>query len=139
MTDAMAASPDQSSLLIESVAAEISNLAKHETLKSHSTLQTNADHIRSALVRLSSTSIADLEALTAELKRMQDFLQYEVESVQQQIEGTLAGINIIIETIAPWKNTTPTNTIAAAAPTTVRPYRANPGANFEAAPMRGVG
>jgi hypothetical protein len=138
MTDAMTASPDQTSLLMDSVAVEISNLTKHEGQKSHSGLETSADHIRSALVRLSSTSISDLEALTAELKRMQDFLKSEVEGVQRQIEGALAGINIIIETISPWKNTIPANTVSAPPPLNLRPYRANPGANLDAAPVRRV-
>jgi hypothetical protein len=136
MTDAMAASPDQSSLL-DSVEVEIGNLAKHQTQKSNGPLETNADRIRSALVRLSSTSIDDLEALTAELKRMQDFLKSEVDSVQRQIEGALAGINIIVETISPWKNTIPANTIPAPPAMNIRAYRAGPAANVEA-PMRRV-
>ena len=136
MTDPMAASPDQSSLLMDSVDVEIGNLAKHQTQRSNSPLETNAERIRSALVRLSSTSIDDLEALTAELKRMQDFLKSEVDSVQRQIEGALAGINIIVETISPWKNTIPANTIPAPPAMNLRAYRAGPAANIEAAPAR---
>ena len=62
---------DQTSLLMDSVEAEIANLAKQ---RSNTALEGNAKRIRSSLVRLSSSSIDDLEALTAELKRMQDFL-----------------------------------------------------------------
>lgn len=138
MTDAMAASPDQSSLLMDSLEAEISNLAKQESQKSNSVLDTNADRIRSALVQLSTTSIGDLEALTTELKRMQDFVKSEVDNVQRQIQGALAGIDIIIETISPWKNAIPAKTMPAPPPMNIRPYRANPGANAEAAPMRRV-
>ena len=36
---------------------------------------------------------------------MQEFLKSEVGRVQGEIESVLAGINIIIETIAPWKGT----------------------------------
>ena len=35
---------------------------------------------------------------------MQEFLKSEVESVQRQINSAVAGINIIVETIGPWKN-----------------------------------
>ena len=86
---------------------ELSNLVKHETARSNSPTEKNAERIRTSLARLSSTSIDNLEALTAELKRMQDFVKSEVDAVQRQIEGALAGINIIVETIAPWKNTNP--------------------------------
>ena len=127
MTDPMAASTHQASLM-DSVEAEIGNLAKHQTQRSNSALETNAERMRSALVRLSSTSIDDLEALTAELKSMQDFLKSEVDSVQRQIDGALAGINIIIETISPWKNTIP-----APPAMNLRANRAGPAANIEVA------
>jgi hypothetical protein len=35
---------------------------------------------------------------------MQEFLKSEVDSVQRQIDSALAGINIIVETIGPWKS-----------------------------------
>src|SRR5215208_3501350 len=129
MNDPTTAS-DQTSLLMDSVEAEITNLAKQ---RGNTALENNAERIRSSLVRLSSSSIDDLEALTAELKRMQDFLKSEVESVQRQIEGALAGINIIIETIAPWKNTIPPPPAM-----NVRAYRGGPAANIEATPGRRV-
>ena len=102
MNDPTADSPDQNPLPTDSVEMELSNLVKHETARSNSPTEKNAERIRSSLARLSSTSIDDLEALTAELKRMQDFVKSEVDAVQRQIEGALAGINIIVETIAPW-------------------------------------
>ena len=129
MNDLTTAS-EQTSLLMDSVEAEIANLAKQ---RGNTALESNAERIRSSLVRLSSSSIDDLEALTAELKRMQDFLQSEVQSVQRQIEGALAGINIIIETITPWKNTVPPPPAIG-----VRTYRGGPAANIEATPTRRV-
>jgi len=51
-------------------------------------------------------------------KQLQTFLKPEVERVQSEIESALAGIKIIIETIAPW----------------VRAVRA--GANIESAQFR---
>jgi len=105
MSDSTAASSDQTSLPMEPGETELSKLVKPETPRGNSPLESNAERIRSSLARLSSSSIDDLEALTAELKRMQDFLKSEVGSVHRQIEGALAGINIIIETISPWRNT----------------------------------
>jgi hypothetical protein len=35
---------------------------------------------------------------------MQDFLKSEVDNVQRQIDSALVGINIIVETIGPWKS-----------------------------------
>ena len=64
---------------------ELSNLVKHETARSNSPTEKNAERIRSSLARLSSTSIDDLEALTAELKRMRDFVKSEVDAVQRQM------------------------------------------------------
>ena len=57
------------------------------------------------MARLASNSIDDLEKLTSELQQLQDFLKAETERVQHQIGDVLAGIGIIIETIAPWKTT----------------------------------
>jgi hypothetical protein len=130
MSDPTAES-DQTSLPMEVVEAELNKLVKHETARSSSALENNAERIRSSLARLSSSSIDDLEALTGELKKMQDFLKSEVHSVQRQIEGALAGINIIIETIAPWKNTAPSTSAMNA-----RAYRAGPAAGIDVAPVR---
>jgi hypothetical protein len=35
---------------------------------------------------------------------MQEFLRSEIDRVQHQIDSALAGINIIVETISPWKS-----------------------------------
>ena len=35
---------------------------------------------------------------------MQEFLKSEVDNVQHQIDCAVAGINIIVETIGPWKS-----------------------------------
>lgn len=65
----------------------------------------DAERIRSSVARLASNSVDDLEKLTSELQQLQDFLKFETERVQNQIGDVLAGIGIIIETIAPWKPT----------------------------------
>ena len=105
--------------------------SKYETTRSNSAIEYNAERIRSSLARLSSSSIDELQALTAELKKMEDFLKSEVDSIHRQIEGALAGINIIIETIAPWKNSSPS------APTmNARAFRVGPAAGIDVAPAR---
>jgi hypothetical protein len=53
---------------------------------------------------LTTNSIDELHKLASELQKMQEFLKSEVDSVQRQIESAVAGINIIVETIGPWKS-----------------------------------
>ena len=131
MSDPTTTSPDQTSLPMESVEVELGNLFKHENSRSLGPREANAERIRGSLARLSSSSIDELEALTAELKRMQDFLKSEVDGIHRQIEGALAGINIIIETIGPWKNTH-----SHPPATGSRAYRAGPAANTEFGSVR---
>ena len=57
-----------------------------------------------AVARLTSNSIDELLKLVSELQKMQEFLKSEVDNVQRQIESAVAGINIIVETIGPWKS-----------------------------------
>ena len=75
-----------------------------------SAIVTDAERIRSSIVRLTSNSLEGLERLASELQQLQSFLEFEVERVQGEIESALAGINIIIETIAAWKTSTVTPT-----------------------------
>ena len=67
--------------------------------------ENGSERIRSSVARLASSSVSELEGLASELQRMQEFLKSEVGRVQGEIESVLSGINIIIETIAPWKST----------------------------------
>ena len=81
--------------------------------------------ISAAVARLTSNSIDELRKLVSELQKMQDFLKSEVDNVQRQIDSAVAGINIIVETIGPWKS------IAAGTPGT-RNFRAvGPATNME--------
>ena len=108
------------------VGAEISKLVEQSIpqLPPHQ-LRADAERIRSSVARLTANSIDGLEGLTSELQELQKFLRSEVERVQGDIESALAGINIIIETIAPWKS----NPVSP--PTKPRPVRAGPAANIE--------
>jgi hypothetical protein len=64
----------------------------------------NAERIRASVAQSTADSIEGLQKLTSELHDLQQFLKSEVERVQGEIESALSGINIIMETIAPWKS-----------------------------------
>jgi len=69
----------------------------------------DVDRIRSSVARLTSNSIEGLEGLSTELQALQRFLKSEVERVQGEIESAMAGIKIIVDTIAPWRSTAAAN------------------------------
>jgi len=77
--------------------------------KSDTKVEIDAERIRSSIARLTSNSIDELEKLTSELEELQEFLKSETGRVQREIESVLAGIGIIIETIAPWKTASTAN------------------------------
>ena len=77
-------------------------LAKEKS-KLSGQLEIGADRFNSSVARLTSNSIGELQGLVSELQKMQEFLTSEVDSVQRQINSALGGINIIVETIGPWK------------------------------------
>ncbi len=66
-------------------------------------IEIDAEGIRSSITRLTSNSTDELEKLSSELEKLQEFLKSETERVQHEIWSVLAGIKVIIETIAPWK------------------------------------
>jgi hypothetical protein len=103
--------------------AEIGRLAEQRIPKPLTHIEADAEKIRCSVVRLTSSSIDGLEGLSSELQQLQTFLKSEVERVQGEIESALAGIKIIIETIAPWKKQ-------------ARVVRAGPAANIETAQLR---
>jgi hypothetical protein len=91
-------------------------------------LEISAERISSSVARLTSSSIEDLQGLASELQKMQKFLKSEVDNVQRQIDTALAGINIIVETISPWKSIAGSQTL----PSGTRNVRAGgPAANIE--------
>jgi hypothetical protein len=108
------------------VEAEISKLVE-EIPKPSPRVENDVERIRSSVTRLASHSIDGLEGLTCELQELQKFLKSEVERVQSEIESALAGIKIIIEAIAPWRNTS----VAPEPPTSTRAIRAGPAANVK--------
>src|SRR5437899_1632975 len=103
--------------------AETSRLVEPRIPKPLTHIEADAEKIRSSVVRLTSNSIDGLEGLSSELQQLQIFLKSEVERVQGEIESALAGIKIIIETIAPWRKHT-------------RMVRAGPAASIEPTHLR---
>ena len=102
------------------VEAEIRRLAEEISPKRPAQLESEVERIRSSITRLTSSSIDGLQELTSELQELQRFLNAEVQRVQGEIDGALAGINIIIDTIAPWKSN-PASSAPAAGARAVRP------------------
>jgi hypothetical protein len=103
--------------------AEVSRSPEQKIPKQLAHIDADAEKIRASVVRLTANSIEELEGLSSELQHLQTFLKSEVERVQGEIESALAGIKIIIETIAPWKKQ-------------ARAVRAGPAANIESAHLR---
>jgi hypothetical protein len=113
-----AAAAAETSPSVESIVeAEISNLvtqlAKQESPKPVAPppepvapVANDAERIRASVGRLTTSSIAELNGLTSQLEELQQFLKVEVDRVEREIESALAGINIIIETITPWRSIT---------------------------------
>ena len=131
MSSAAAESPANVEAQVEAV-AETSKSVDEKTPKRLSQLEVDAQRIRSSVMRLTANSIDGLEGLSSELQELQEFLKSEVARVQGDIESAMAGIKIIIETIAPWKSAS----ASSAPPRGVRPFRAGPAANVEAAQSR---
>jgi hypothetical protein len=111
MPDPSSAAADKS-LAVKPTSSDASpehEIARSSAQRQHRTrqaIESDADRIRSAVMRLISNSTGELEGLTAELQKLQEFIKCETERVQHEIDSVLSGVSIIIETIAPWKNPT---------------------------------
>jgi hypothetical protein len=93
-----------------------------------SPLEISTERFNASVARLTSNSVDELHKLASELQKMQEFLKSETESVQRQIDSAVAGINIIVETIGPWKSMAGSQTL----PSGTRNVRAGgPAANLE--------
>ena len=77
--------------------------SKPESSKPYGPLENNAERIE-RIRSSASGSIEELHGLVSELQKLQEFLKSGVDSVQRQIDSALSGINIIVETIGPWKS-----------------------------------
>ena len=83
-----------------------SETSKPESSKPYGPLENNAERIE-RIRSSASGSIEELHGLVSELQKLQEFLQSKADSVQRQIDSALAEINIIVETIGPWKSIQP--------------------------------
>ena len=122
------AAPDEKSPLETALATQLGKSEAQEKSKPAGALEISAERIHTSVARLTSNSIGELQGLASELQNMQEFLKTEVSNVQRQIDSALAGINIIVETISPWK------TIAASqthSPGTRNARGGGPAANLE--------
>jgi hypothetical protein len=107
------------------VETEIGRLVEQGLPKHSPKIGSDIERFRSSLERLTLSSIDGLEGLTSELQELQKCLTSEVDRVQGEIESALAGIKIIVETIAPWMNNRPVSMVPA---TSTRAVRAGPAA-----------
>src|SRR5579872_6839083 len=101
------ASPDaiETAASVEpAVESVIRNFVEQEYAARPPTVEFDGERIKNSVALFSSKSIKELEGLTFELKALQDFLKSESERVQHNIETALAGMQIIMDTIAPWRN-----------------------------------
>jgi hypothetical protein len=127
-------SPSVESIVEEEISNLVTQLAKQESPKAAPApapvpvprIENDAERIRASVGRLTTNSISELNGLTSQLEELQQFLKVEVERVEREIESALAGINIIIETIAPWRSITE----SLAAPRHARAARAEPEADM---------
>ena len=125
MDSPTSAAPDEKTPPLELASA--TQLSK-ENSKPSGPLEISAERFNSSVARLTSNSIDGLQGLVSELQKMQEFLNSEVDKVHRQIDSALAGINIIVETIGPWKSIAASQT----PPSDTRNVRTGgPAANYE--------
>ena len=73
-------------------------------------IEIDAERIRTSIARLTSNSIGELEGLASELQKLDEFIKFETERIQRDIDSLLSGIKIIVETISPWKRSATVST-----------------------------
>jgi hypothetical protein len=95
---------EKSLALNSAVDSEVKDFEGESTKSAaHTKVGIDVERIRSSIARLTSNSTDELEKLSAELERLQEFLKSETGRVQREIASVMDGIGIIIEAIAPWK------------------------------------
>ena len=107
----------------------MATLLSKEKPKPSSPLGISVERLSSSLARSASNSVDELQGLVSELQKMQEFLKSEVNNVQCQIDNALAGINIIVETIGPWKSIAGSQTLPSSGARNVR--AGGPAANID--------
>src|SRR3974377_1224568 len=130
MDSSTSGAPAEKALFNPDVEEEIKKLVGQRIMAPRAQIEREHDieRIRTSVARLTSSSMESLEGLTSELHDLQKFLRTEVARVQSEIDNALAGIKIIVETIAPWKSIPTSGT----APATGRTISSCPAANRSA-------
>jgi hypothetical protein len=85
------------------VESEIGQLVEQEYAARPPGIEFDGERIKSSVAVFTSKSIKELEGLTFELHALQEFIKSETERVQRDIDSALAGVQIIIDTISPWR------------------------------------
>jgi hypothetical protein len=85
------------------VESEIGELVEQEYATRPPKVEYDGDRIKSSVAVFTSKSIKELEGLTFELHALQEFIKSESERVQRDIDSALAGVQIIVDTISPWR------------------------------------
>ena len=130
MLNCVSSKPGAGHSVESEVEGELSKLVEENIPKRPPHIEPDVERIRSSIGRLTSNSIDGLGSLSSELQALEKFIEFEVERVQGEIESALAGIKIIIDTIAPWKST------PVSPSTSPRGVPAGPAANIELAQPR---
>lgn len=86
---------------VESV---IKSFVEQEYAARPAKVEFDGERIKSSVALFSAKSIKELEGLAFELQALQDYLKSETERVQQHVDTALAGMQIIMDTIAPWRS-----------------------------------
>jgi hypothetical protein len=110
-----------------SAGGDCGDTSQQREIESSGPLEISAERFNSSVARLTTNSIDDFTQLAAELQKMQEFLKSS-RKCAAQIDSAVAGINIIVETIGPWKSIAGSQTLPSGTP--LRP-RGGPAANIE--------
>jgi hypothetical protein len=87
-----------------------SSALQEVTEKLNSKIGVDAEQLRSAISKLTSNSVDELEKLISKLQELQEFLKSETSRVQGEIGSVLDAVGIIIEALGPWKTDGTANT-----------------------------
>ena len=86
------------------VESAIKDFVEQELVGRPAKVEFDGERIKSSVALFSAKSIKELEGLAFELQSLQDYLKSETDRVQHHIDTALAGMQIIMETISPWRS-----------------------------------
>jgi hypothetical protein len=86
------------------VESAIKNFVEQELIGRPAKVEFDGERIKNSVALFSAKSIKELEGLAFELQSLQEYLKSETDRVQHHIDTALAGMQIIMDTISPWRN-----------------------------------